>query len=169
MNTVKPGEIYRLYGRLIIKNGRRYLQNPRFINDNGWIPVYRNIPGLPQKSYRKLVEAATEHIDEIHPEYFPYEFRKLHDLCNSEFAFREIHFPTRMENIIAAKKRISFEQMLLYMIRVSCAAGEKKKHSRSVEAGNYYRRSGRLFRFRQLQLSRRFYQKLQRICAKAMQ
>ena len=126
MNTVKPGEIYRLYGRLIIKNGRRYLQNPRFINDNGWIPVYRNIPGLPQKSYRKLVEAATEHIDEIHPEYFPYEFRKLHDLCNSEFAFREIHFPTRMENIIAAKKRISFEQMLLYMIRVSCAAGEKK-------------------------------------------
>ncbi len=127
MNTVKPGQKYRLYGRVIIKDERRYLLNPRFIDDSGWIPVYRAIPGLPQKSYRKLVERATDHINEIHPEYFPAEFRERHELCSAEFAFREIHFPTRMENIKAAKKRISFEQMLLYMIRVSCSAGEKKK------------------------------------------
>ena len=126
MKTTAAGQKVRLYGRIINKNGRRFMQNPRFINDEGFIPVYRNIEGLPQKSYRKLVEAAVDHVDELEPEYFPIDFREKHGLCSAEYAYREIHFPTLPENIIAAKKRIAFEQMLLYMVRVSNAADERK-------------------------------------------
>ena len=71
MKAIRSGETIRLYGRLIVKDGRRYLQNPRILNDTGWIPVYRKIPGMPQKSYRRLVAAALEKIGEIHPENLP--------------------------------------------------------------------------------------------------
>jgi len=43
---ISPGTTIRLYGRLVIKDGRRILQNPKIITDCGWIPVYKALKGI---------------------------------------------------------------------------------------------------------------------------
>ena len=126
MQALRCGETIRLYGRLISKNGRRCLQNPRIVTDSGLIPVYRKVPGIPQKSFRSLMEQAVRQAETIHPEILPEEFRQQHHLCSAETALREIHFPSSPESLGEAKRRINFEQMLLYLVYVAGAADSQR-------------------------------------------
>ena len=116
-----PGENIRLYGRLNIKNGRRVLQNPRIVTDNGWIPVYRAIKGFPAKSFRKLIEEALCHLEDCCPETLPASFRIQNHLCELNFALREAHFPGSMMNLEIARRRLAFERILIYLLYVSIA------------------------------------------------
>ena len=126
MNTLRGEAAIRLYGRVIIKDGRRYLQNPKIVTDAGWIPVYRNMTGFPQKSYRKLVETALENSLDVWPEILPASYRERHGLMEAGAAIRAVHFPGSLEELNAAKRRISYEQMLMYLAYVAKRAGETK-------------------------------------------
>ena len=116
-----PGANIRLYGRLNIKNGRRVLQNPRIVTDNGWIPVYKAIKGFPAKSFRKLIEEALCHLEDCCPETLPASFRIQNHLCELNFALREAHFPGSMMNLEIARRRLAFERILIYLLYVSIA------------------------------------------------
>ena len=116
---ILPGKNVRLYGRLNIKNGRRILQNPKVVTEEGWIPVYRAMKGFPAKSFRKMIEQALLHLDDCCPETLPREFRIRHHLCELNFALREAHFPSSMVNLGIARRRLSFERILLYLLYVS--------------------------------------------------
>ena len=116
---IQPGQTIRLYGRLSIKDGRRVLQNPRVITDSGWIPVYHSLKGFPAKSFRKLIEQALSHLEDCCPETLPTSFRLKNRLCELNFALREAHFPSSMLNLEIARRRLSYEKILLYLIYVS--------------------------------------------------
>ena len=116
---IQPGKKVRLYGRLNIKNGRRILQNPKIVNEDGWIPVYRAMKGFPAKSFRKMIEEALLHLDDCCPETLPREFRIRNHLCELNFALREAHFPSSMINLTIARRRLSFERILLYLLYVT--------------------------------------------------
>ena len=92
-NIIKPGKPIRLYGRLNIKSGRRVLQNPKIVTEDGWIPVYKSLKGFPAKSFRNLIVQALEHLDDCCPETLPADFRLRNHLCELNFALREAHFP----------------------------------------------------------------------------
>ena len=124
-----PGKEVRLYGRLNIKNGRRTLQNPKIVTEDGWIPVYRAVKGFPAKSFRHLIEQALEHLEDCCPETLPPAFRLEHRLCELNFALREAHFPGSMLNLEIARRRLSFERMLVYLLYVSMTG---KVRSRAV-------------------------------------
>ena len=121
-----PGEPVRLYGRLSIKEGRRTLQNPRISNESGWIPVYRALKHFPAKSFRKLVTEALLHLEDCCPETLPSSFRLQNRLCELNFALREAHFPTSMENLEIARRRLSYERILLYLLYVSLSGKSRK-------------------------------------------
>ena len=124
---IHPGESIRLYGRLNIKNGRRVLQNPRIITDDGWVPVYRPLKGFPAKSFRSLVLQALDLLDDCCPETLPPAFRLSNRLCELNFALREAHFPSSMENLEIARRRICFERILIYLIWVSVSGKTRSK------------------------------------------
>ena len=116
---ILPGKKVRLYGRLNVKNGRRILQNPKVVTEEGWIPVYRAMKGFPAKSFRKMIEEALVHLDDCCPETLPRDFRIKNHLCELNFALREAHFPSSMINLGIARRRLSFERILLYLLYVS--------------------------------------------------
>ena len=116
---IRPSEPIRLYGRLNIKEGRRTLQNPRIVTDSGWIPVYRALKGFPAKSFRKLIENALEHLEDTCPETLPQSFRLKNRLCELNFALREAHFPSSMLNLEIARRRLSYERILVYLLYVA--------------------------------------------------
>ncbi len=124
--NLHAGETRRFYGRLTEKNGRRVLQNPSVVTEPGWIPVYRPVSGFPAKSFRKLMEDALRTLPESCPETLPESFRAEYNLCPLETALRQVHFPESLEALRAARRRISFERMLLYLVFVSMEGSERK-------------------------------------------
>ena len=112
-----------LYGRIGDKNGRRVLQNGRPVTEPHIESVYRAIPGIPAKSFRELVRQALEHLEECCPETLPAALRMRHSLCDLGYALRQAHFPDSFENLKLARRRLAFEQMLLYQAALGVARG----------------------------------------------
>ena len=121
-NELRAGQEVSLYGRLTVKNNRRTLQNPKFANqDEGLIPVYRAMKGFPAKSFRSLIRTALENIDDCCPETLPSAFRIRNQLCELNYAIRQAHFPDDFNALRIARRRLSFEQILLYLTYVTVA------------------------------------------------
>ena len=127
MNSLSAGQRVRLYGRLQIRNNRRILQNPKFATeDEGLIPVYRSIKGFPAKTFRNLIADALSKVDDCCPETLPTEFRICWHLCELNYAIRQAHFPDDYEALKIARRRLSFERILLYLAYVSMAGSKKQ-------------------------------------------
>lgn len=114
MEQLPVGATIMLYGRVGEKNGRRVLQNAALVEEPSIQPVYRAIKGIPAKSLRKLMEQALTQVDDTCPETLPNALRLRHGLCELNFALREAHFPGSFENLRMARRRLAFEQMLMY-------------------------------------------------------
>ena len=126
VNQVHEGDRLRLFGRMTVKNNRRMLQNPKVVSqDEGLVPVYRSVHGFPAKSFRKLVRSALENVDDCCPETLPADFRISHKLCELNFAIRQAHFPNNRTSLEIARRRLSFERILLYLIYVSSAGAHQ--------------------------------------------
>ncbi len=124
---MKAGQSLRLYGRLTVKNGRRVLQNPKFaLPDEGLVPVYKPMKGFPARSFLKLIRSALEKVDDCCPETLPDGFRLRHHLCELNYAIRQAHFPDNETALLIARRRLSFERILLYLIYVSFAGSVKQ-------------------------------------------
>ena len=127
-------ETYMFYGRVTVKNGRRTLQNPHKVAEKSIQPVYRAIKGMPAKTFRALIEKALEEVDDCCPETLPKGLRMRHNLCEMNFAMRQVHFPDSLEMLKLARRRISFEQMLMYQAAVSMMRTRKEKGVRMAVA-----------------------------------
>ena len=114
MQQLPVGEPVMLFGRVAEKNGRRVLQNAAVVTEKSIQPVYRAIKGIPAKSFRTMMEQALSQVDDTCPETLPNALRLRHGLCELNFALREAHFPASFENLKMARRRLAFEQMLMY-------------------------------------------------------
>lgn len=137
MEQLPVGPIISLYGRLSIKNNRRILQNPVLISEYGWYPVYRSVKGIPAKSFRNIIKEALMNLDECCPETLPASFRLRYHLCELNFAIRQAHFPDSIESLQTARRRLSFESALIYMMYVSMHKGKKLDGRPLVDCSRY--------------------------------
>ena len=127
-NQIHDGDVLRLFGHLSVKNNRRTLNNPRIVPEGERIcPVYKAIKGFPSKSFRKLIRSALESVDDCCPETLPADFRVRYHLCELNYAIRQAHFPDDQEALKIARRRLSFEQILLYLIYISVSRNRREK------------------------------------------
>ncbi len=124
--NIRAGETIALYGRMNVKDGRRTLQNPAVVTEPGWIPVYKPVRQFPARSFRKLVTTALENVDDCCPETLPAAFRTRNRLCELNFAIRQAHFPSGPENLQIARRRLSYESILIYQLYVSMSGSHRK-------------------------------------------
>ncbi|MBQ6373570.1 MAG: ATP-dependent DNA helicase RecG [Clostridia bacterium] len=108
-----------LYGKAEMKQGYVTLISPTIETGEGLIPVYRSIAGIPPKAIRQSVEAALKLCEGQWPEELPEALRRRHDLCERNFAMRNAHFPQSREALEAARRRIAFEELLLYQMALA--------------------------------------------------
>ena len=114
-----------LYGRLTVKNQRRTLINPKIVKEPGWVPVYRISREIPSGLFRSLLREALEHVSECCPETLPESFRRANHLSPLSDALRQAHFPENMDRLREARRRLAFENMLLYLMCVSIQESRK--------------------------------------------
>ena len=111
-----PGRELLLYGKAEYKQGYVTLISPTIESGQGLIPVYRSIAGIPPKALRQSVEAALKLCEGQWPDELPQALRRRYGLCERNFAMRNAHFPDSREALEAARRRIAFEELLLYQI-----------------------------------------------------
>lgn len=108
-----------LYGRCEARGGSIQLSSPTIEQESGLIPVYRSISGVPAKAVRQSVEAALKVCEGQWPDELPESIRRRYGLCERNFAMRNAHFPDSREALETARRRIAFEELLLYQVAIS--------------------------------------------------
>lgn len=123
-SMLKKGSVFVFRGRVVRKNGKLELEHPEIFTPAAYEevlhnmqPVYRLIAGLTNKALTKLVRQTLEDRS-LQTEYLPDEIRERYQLADINFALRAIHFPGNMEELLTARKRLVFDEFLLFILSV---------------------------------------------------
>lgn len=115
-DQLAPGRELLLYGKADRPRGALQLVSPTIEHEASLVPVYRQVPGVPAKALRAAIEAALEACDANWPEDLPESIRRRYGLSERNFALRSAHFPASREALAAARRRLAFEDLLLYQV-----------------------------------------------------
>ena len=122
--TLKKGSVFILRGKIIRKKGRPQMEHPEIFTPAAYEeiihsmqPVYGLTKGLSNKMITKLVHQILD-TRPLHGEYLPEEIRKRYQLADANYAIRTIHFPKNMQELLTARKRLVFDEFLLFVLAI---------------------------------------------------
>lgn len=141
-SQLQIGEVVYASGRVLKKNGVSLL-NPSLSQAlPGIVPVYPTVKGVNQRAWRDSILAALESVWDKIPEPLPRTLMERYSLVPLALALRHAHFPFSREALQLARRRLDFENTLLYFILV-----ELQKSERLRQNGFSFDTSGVLTRF----------------------
>lgn len=124
---MKKQEEYVFYGKLTYFNGYKQMVQPQVYEKEEYLemcghlmPVYPLTAGIKQSTMRKIVGEALSLVEnETFDEYLPEYVRTENHLINYKQALRMIHSPVNEEELKCAMKRIKYNELFLYLLKVS--------------------------------------------------
>jgi ATP-dependent DNA helicase RecG len=139
LSNVKIGGTYRFSGRLISDGKGLHLSNPAYeaasrtpTNTGRLVPVYSETYGVTSKWLRwKMSQLLKNHLKNI-PEIVPNAILKRQKLFGAKEAIQELHFPSNIENIKLAQKKVAFEEMFLIQLN-ALRARRDWEESKSIQ------------------------------------
>ena len=132
-DVFQPGATYRFYGRLSFYKGKPTLSNPKYepyvegIPLKNYIPVYSLTEGLNSKAIAKLVEQCLEEALPCIFDPLPEAVRISAGLPILSRAIAGAHFPETNEILSNALRRLAFDEMFYFALKISLARKEKEK------------------------------------------
>ncbi len=105
----------------------------------GILPIYSTTENLNQKKFRKLISQLFLDIGKI-KEIFPDEICRTYHLMSRNEAFHQIHFPSSLESLKQARKRLAFEELFL----IQCGLMILKKQNQEQQEGICHSANGAL-------------------------
>ncbi len=125
---LKKGSVYYLRGKVHRRGNSFTMEQPVLLSPAEYekqqgklLPVYPLTTGLSQKAVRKAVvqvlEAAGKQKNLL-PEALPARILAEQKLCGALEALSWIHFPEETAQLIAARKRLAFEEFLVFLLLV---------------------------------------------------
>lgn len=132
-NSLHPGENYVFYGKVQHKNGRFVMEQPAIYTPEKYeamehllLPVYTLPKGLSNQLVLKAERSILEE-EHLFRDYLPTELREKHQLCEYNYAIKQIHFPDDMETLIEARKRLVFDELFLFILNLQYQKEKKEK------------------------------------------
>jgi ATP-dependent DNA helicase RecG len=122
---IKAGDKLFLLGKLQVNRFESHMDNPMMVRGDtpGILPVYGLTAGLNQKKLRLIMEEGLKACIGGVKEIFSESFRREHRLCTAAFAYQHIHFPQDVLSREEAKRRLVFEEMLLFSAMLKILGG----------------------------------------------
>lgn len=141
-NALQPGKQCIFRGRVILKNNRIAMEQPKIVSPQEFeknlhrlAPIYPTTKGLTIAAVMKAVRAALGGIDcyayghsladrggnirySIQNDYMPEDVLRKYGLLDWHSAISRIHFPADKAEMLAARKRLVFEEFLFFIISV---------------------------------------------------
>ncbi|MBR4443251.1 MAG: ATP-dependent DNA helicase RecG, partial [Clostridia bacterium] len=125
--TLVPGREFLLYGKVEARFGELQLVCPAFESGEGLKPVYKPLPGIPQKTLTQTIAAALALRDGQWEEPLPESLRRRWRLCERNYAILNAHRPVNRDALAAARRRLAFEELLLYQVGLWLMRGAKRE------------------------------------------
>ena len=122
--AISDGREMLLYGR-VERRGGLQLTSPSIEKERGIVPVYRKTAGIPGAAFRDIVARALAESEGQWPDQLPEALRRRHVLCERNFAMRAAHLPESMEALQVAKRRLAFEELLIYQVGLWLLRGQR--------------------------------------------
>jgi len=115
---------YCFYGRVSGNFLHREMMSPQVFTaeqaeKGGLYPVYPLTAGITSKVISSNVEQAFTLLDDDLEDFLPAEIRQAHQLCQLEFALRQIHRPKDIRTAEIAKRRLIFDEFLMLSLALS--------------------------------------------------
>jgi ATP-dependent DNA helicase RecG len=120
-NNFSVGQKVMLYGKVSKKMGETQIVDPQYERDienstNSINPIYALNKYISQKVLRKIISQALMDIDKEVAEIMPESIRKIFELIDINTTLKNIHFPSSLEMLSLARKRIKFEELLILQL-----------------------------------------------------
>lgn len=122
--TLQPGKLFVFRGRVVKKGNRLTMEQPEVFTPENYRavmhsmqPVYGQTKGLGNKTIMKAVRQALEQ-REMEREYLPEKLRGKYELAEYNYAIEHIHFPADRQELLAARKRLVFDEFLFFLTAV---------------------------------------------------
>ena len=144
-HALVPGESYIFYGKLEVMGRHRQFTNPVFEREDRTrftgriMPVYPLTAGVSNNLLAGLALPSVEECAGLVPDQLPGDIRLAHGLCAMEYACQNVHFPTDVEALAVAKRRLVFEELFF----LSCGMAFLRRRRTGAE--------GRVFPWREPQ------------------
>ena len=123
-SVLKKGSTFVLRGRVTRKQGRLQMEHPEIFTHGAYEeilhslqPIYALTAGLSNKTIVKLLHQVLEE-KKLRPEYLADEYKERYHLADGNFALSAIHFPKNMQELLAARRRLVFDEFLLFILAV---------------------------------------------------
>lgn len=126
--TLKKGAWYYLRGKVHRRGSSFTMEQPILLSPAEYekqkgklLPIYPLTTGLNQKAVRKAVSqvfAATKVEQNLLREILPSHILEKQHLCGASEALSWIHFPGDTGQLLQAKKRLAFEEFLVFLLLV---------------------------------------------------
>ncbi len=119
-----PGGVYVFRGTVSERKGRAVFDHPEFTSPaayaekvNTLVPVYGLTKGLNSRSVGRAVAQVLKD-PAFSEEFLPESLLRLHGLVGEAEALRGIHFPENAEVLEAARRRLVFDEFLLFVLLI---------------------------------------------------
>lgn len=138
-NTLQMGRILLFRGRVTKKGSRLSMEQPEIFTQEAYEkvihslqPVYGQTKGLGNKAIAKAVAQALSE-RQMEREYLPERLRRKYELAEYNYALEHIHFPTDEKEMMAARKRLVFDEFLFFLLAV------RRMKEKRQDAESFYR------------------------------
>lgn len=122
--TLVAGQSYIFRGTISEKKNQLVMEQPEIFTREQYqkmqdtlLPVYRLTKGLTNKMVTKMIRQILEE-KEMEQEYLSEKIRTAHQLAEYNYAVQEIHFPKNRENMLLARKRLVFDEFLIFLLAI---------------------------------------------------
>ncbi len=136
-NQFKPGDRLVVMGQVRVHQGKVALAvseaealSGEGLNTRRLVPIY-SAPPLSQTAMRKLIATVLKHCQDIPEERVPPQIVAERGLMPLTEALQEIHFPTNLETLKAARSRIAYDELFLLQVRLA----QRRRRAKRAPAG----------------------------------
>ena len=119
--VLKQGGFYLFRGTVQSRGSFKFMEQPRIFSlddykkqTNTLIPRYSLTKGLTNQTVQKAVKQALSHY-EFEEEYYDETLLASYELLTEREAIEAIHFPTDMDSLVKARKRIVFDEFFSFL------------------------------------------------------
>lgn len=132
-NTLKTGQYFVFYGKVIVKNGHYVMEQPVVYTPEAYQqmeeclqPVYGLTAGITNnlmiKTLRQVLDSEV-----LLPDALPGDIRQKYELCEYNYAMKQIHFPDSMDALITARRRLVFDEFFQFIMGMRWQKEKKQR------------------------------------------
>ncbi|MBO5259387.1 MAG: ATP-dependent DNA helicase RecG [Agathobacter sp.] len=123
-STLTFGKYFVFYGKVTIKNQKYVMEQPVIYEvekyqamEEQFMPVYSLTAGITNNLMTKTLQSVLSQ-ENLLMDYLPAEIRKENELCEYNYAIKQIHFPDSMDTLISARNRLVFDEFFLFLMGI---------------------------------------------------